>query len=205
HLCGSTEEEVLSVDLLAPSGKLRRLGAPVLDAHDNRAWASDPRWAMVRRTVVAMDPPDSLQQQIDRRKVCDEEVEFDVERLLHHLCAHHDETLWAIATGTVLMGRAERLDDPAFLGLAVRCEESRMQQGDVLPEDRRELLICLLRAADGVANHQRAPAVGQSFCQDGCDLAVVGDLEPYAGRARGRRYGDDGRLLALDVCQLRRR
>ena len=101
-----------------------------------------------------MEAPDPLQQQVDRSEVGDQQVDVDIERLLGELGRHDDQTDGAHG------GLGQLVDQPlSALGTGRRCEPG-VEQNHVVVQGRAEAPVDLLRAVDGVADDQRAPALG---------------------------------------------
>ena len=72
---------------------------------------------------MTMQPTDALQQQVDRGDIADHDVEVDVERLLQHLRANHDQPF-----GTPAGLRSETLNQVSFSRRTMRGNELGVHQ-----------------------------------------------------------------------------
>ena len=133
-----------------------------------------PRFAEPGRPTrfpVPVEPPDPLQQHVDRADVGEQQVGVDVERLFQRLRADHDRpaprpvrlaehALDGFVQAVPIFGR-----EPAVM----QRRSFRNLQHDVFAALRRQRLEDRLRARDGVADHQylRAfPRRGKGGCRD---------------------------------------
>lgn len=108
--------------------------------------------------MVAVQPPNALQQQIHGAKLCDKNVQINVQRLLHHLRAHHDQVIPFLRRGFL----ADACHQLVFPRRAVRHQKLRMEQlhlfvRQAFPQQLRDLL----RFFDRVYDHSCAAALGQ--------------------------------------------
>ena len=91
--------------------------------------------------MVAVQPPNALQQQIHGAKLCDKNVQINVQRLLHHLRAHHDQVIPFLRRGFL----ADACHQLVFPRRAVRHQKLRMEQlhlfvRQAFPQQLRDLL-----------------------------------------------------------------
>ena len=108
--------------------------------------------------VVAVQPSNALQQQIHGAKLCDKNVQINVQRLLHHLRTHHDQVVPALRCRAL----ADVCHQLVFPRRAVRHQKMRMEQlhlfvRQAFPQQLRDLL----RFFDRVYDHSCAAALGQ--------------------------------------------
>ena len=107
---------------------------------------------------MTVQPSDALQQQIHGAKLCNKNIQINVQRLLHHLCAYHDQVVPALRCRAL----ANAFHQLIFPRCAVRHQELRMEQlhlfvRQAFPQQLRDLL-CFF---DRVHDHPCAAALGQ--------------------------------------------
>ena len=150
--------------------------------------------------AVTVQSSDALQQQIHGAKLCNKNVQINVQRLLHHLCAHYDQVVPALRCRAL----ANACHQLVFPRCAVRHQELRMEQlhlfvRQAFPQHLRDLL----RFFDRVDDYSRAAALCQLPAQQRGQLRLCerGQLHRFTGCVWW-----DGRLLylcAVRPCQQR--
>ena len=149
---------------------------------------------------MAVQPSDALQQKIHRAKLGDQNVQIKVQRLLHHLRAHHDQIVPALRHRIL----ADAFHQLLFPRGAVRHQELCMEQlhlfvGQALPQQLRDLL----RFFNCVDDHSRTAALRQLPAQQPGQLCLRerGQLHRLSGCVQR----DDGLLYlcAVRPCQKR--
>ena len=134
-------------------------------------------------SVLAADP---LQEKIHGAELGRHEIEVDVERLLEHLCAHHNQPVPLCRRGML----AEALEQQFFPFCAVGHEKLRVKQNNLavrqgISQDTGKGL----RLFHCVEDHAGASAVLKRVLQKRRELALGrdGDLHEFPRTGEGER------------------
>ena len=120
--------------------------------------------------MVPVQSSHALDKKIDGRKISDQQVEINVQRLLYDLGGNDDRAFRAFGALT------RRAEPPKQIGVFIQPVgngESRMIEADVVAKDFAQFFIRLLCTAHSISNDEGAPAVGQSVVEQGNDVSPL--------------------------------
>ena len=141
-----SQDRMSRVDMVCPGGVGPRHSKEVFDHHQASGFAQPHRTIS---SLVAVQSPDPLQDQVHGRRVGEHEIEVDVEALLDDLSCDDDVTL-----GTARGPLPEKFEHASITRGPFGCKETRVQQGRLLaPKNGLHCVVGFLRFTNGITNN----------------------------------------------------